>query len=63
MPLKVFTKIKKGCKDMYICVLEKGKRKLPLSQNGEKKNMIYINEFDWGNIFEFPFKLTLEFKL
>lgn len=22
-----------------------------------------INEFDWGNIFEFPFKFTLEFKL
>lgn len=28
-----------------------------------RENEYDINEFDWGNIFEFPFKLTLEFKL
>lgn len=62
MPLKVFHKNKKGCNDMKHLFTRKTKKQVISVINWREKGY-EMNEFDWGNIFEPPFKVILEPKL
>lgn len=62
MPLKVFYKSKKGCKDMYNLLIREKKKQI-ISVIKWREKGYDMNKFDWGNIFELQFKVTLESKL
>lgn len=62
MPLKVFYKSKKWCKDMYNILIREQKKLITYVIKWRKKGYD-INIFDGGNIFELPFKVTLKTKL
>lgn len=61
MPQNVFYKSKTGCKDMYNLLIREKKKQITSVIKWREKGY-EMNVFDWGNIFELPFKVTLESK-